>query len=102
MRWRRVLAWRHPAAPGLLRPYDAPAAHRHQLDLAALSPTAQAIIPAAGEISPDSFPYRCAQSLARKLGRPLSTFPGSHSGYTRRPRAFADALHHTLNGQRLP
>lgn len=72
---------------------DAPAAHRYEPDLTALTAAAASIVPAAGELSRGSLPYQCAQALARRLGRPLTEFPGGHSGYAQRPRAFAEALH---------
>jgi pimeloyl-ACP methyl ester carboxylesterase len=75
---------------------DAPAAHRYQPDLAALKAVSAAIVPAAGLLSRDSFPYRCARALAQQISRPLTEFPGGHSGYAQRPRAFAEALHQAL------
>ncbi len=41
-------------------------------------------------------PRHCAQALADKLGRPLAEFPGGHSGFMLRPRAFAARLHEIL------
>ena len=76
---------------------DAPAAHRYQLDIPALKAAAAKIVPAAGLTSRDAFPHRCAESLAEQLGRELVEFPGGHSGYALRPRAFAAALDHTLS-----
>jgi len=74
---------------------DAPAVHRHQLDLPALRKAAARIVPAAGA-STRSFPRHCAQALAGELGRPLAEFPGDHSGFILRPRAFAARLHEIL------
>ncbi len=90
-------AAQHAANMQFFLTHDAPAAHRYQLDLAALRAVSAAIVPAAGALSRDSFPYRCAQALARQLGRPLAEFPGGHSGYALRPRAFAEALHQVLS-----
>jgi pimeloyl-ACP methyl ester carboxylesterase len=76
--------------------HDAPDAHRYVPDLAALTAARNAIAPAAGALDRDSFPYRCAQALAVQLDRPLTEFPGGHTGSTLRPRAFAEALHRLL------
>ena len=76
--------------------HDAPAAHRYQIDTAALQAVSGKILPAAGVISRGSLPYRCAQSLARLLDRELHEFPGGHSGYVNRPQAFGEELHHVL------
>jgi pimeloyl-ACP methyl ester carboxylesterase len=75
--------------------HDAPAVHRYQLDLPALHKAAARIVPAAGA-STQSFPRHCAQALADELGRPLAEFPGGHSGFILRPRAFAARLHEIL------
>jgi pimeloyl-ACP methyl ester carboxylesterase len=78
--------------------HDAPAVHRYRLDLAALRAAAPRIVPAAGANS-QAFPRRCAQALAGELGRPLAEFPGGHSGFMLRPRAFAARLGEILAGQ---
>jgi pimeloyl-ACP methyl ester carboxylesterase len=75
--------------------HDAPAVHRHQLDLPALRAAAARIVAAAGA-STQTFPRRCAQALAGELGRPLAEFPGGHSGFMLRPRAFATRLREIL------
>jgi pimeloyl-ACP methyl ester carboxylesterase len=75
--------------------HDAPAVRRYQLDLPALHKAAARIVPAAGA-STQSFPRHCAQALADELGRPLAEFPGGHSGFMLRPRAFAARLHEIL------
>jgi pimeloyl-ACP methyl ester carboxylesterase len=74
---------------------DAPAVHRYQPDLPALRGAAARIVPAAGA-STRAFPRHCAQALADELGRPLAEFPGDHSGFILRPRAFAARLHEIL------
>jgi hypothetical protein len=74
---------------------DAPAVHRYQVDMPALRKAAARIVPAAGA-STQAFPRRCAQALADELGRPLAEFPGDHSGFILRPRAFAARLHEIL------
>lgn len=63
-------AAQHTANMQFFLTHDAPAAHRYQPDLAALTAVAASIIPAAGELSAGSFPYQCAQALARHLNRP--------------------------------
>lgn len=75
--------------------HDAPAVHRYQLELSALHKAAARIVPAAGA-STQTFPRYCAQALADELGRPLAEFPGGHSGFMLRPRAFAARLHEIL------
>jgi pimeloyl-ACP methyl ester carboxylesterase len=89
-------AAQHAANAQFFLTNDAPAAHRYRPDLDALKTGAASIIPAAGTLARGSFPYRCAQALADHLGRPLLEFPGNHSGYVLRPRAFAEALHQAL------
>lgn len=76
--------------------HDAPSAHRYQLDSEALRSASTKIGPAAGVISRGSMPYRCAQSLARLLGRELHEFPGGHAGYVNRPKALGEELHRVL------
>jgi pimeloyl-ACP methyl ester carboxylesterase len=75
---------------------DAPAVHRYQLDLPALHKAAARIVPAAGT-GTQAFPRHCAQALADELGRPLAEFPGNHSGFILRPRAFATRLREILD-----
>jgi pimeloyl-ACP methyl ester carboxylesterase len=86
----------HAANMQFFLAHDAPKAHRYTLDLAALGAASSAVVPAGGILSRGSFPYRCAQALADRLGRPLAEFPGGHAGYAQRPRAFGAALHETL------
>jgi pimeloyl-ACP methyl ester carboxylesterase len=76
---------------------DAPAVHRYRLDLPALHKVAACIVPSAGN-STQALPRRCAQALADELGKPLAEFPGNHSGFILRPRAFAARLHEILTG----
>jgi pimeloyl-ACP methyl ester carboxylesterase len=75
---------------------DAPAAHGYQLDLVALVAASAKIVPAAGAGSGGSFPHRSAAALADRLDKQLVEMPGGHSGYVRRPRAFAAALDEIL------
>jgi pimeloyl-ACP methyl ester carboxylesterase len=87
---------RHAANMQFFLGHDAPSAHRYQLDIDALRSVSERIVPAAGQLSRGMMPYRCAQSLARLLGRQLQEFPGNHTGYVSRPRAFGEELHHVL------
>jgi hypothetical protein len=91
-------AARHAANMQFFLKHDAPSAHHYQLDIEALRPVSERIVPAAGLLSRDMTPYRCAQSLAKLLGRTLHEFPGNHSGYVSRPRAFGEELHRVLTG----
>lgn len=75
---------------------DAPAAHHHKLDTTALKANPGKIVPAAGVTSRGSLPHRCAASLATFLGRELHEFPGGHSGYLNRPKAFGEELHRVI------
>ncbi|HWA75352.1 MAG TPA: alpha/beta hydrolase [Polyangiaceae bacterium] len=77
---------------GFFMARESRAADRFRVDLPALRGVAHKIVPAFGESSRDRLPSRCALSLAARLGRDALAFPGGHSGYALRPRAFADAL----------
>jgi len=68
------------------------AADRFRLNLGALKALGSKIIPAFGSSSRQCFPARCAFALSAALGREPCEFPGGHTGYVLRPRAFADAL----------
>jgi len=72
--------------------HDAPAVHHFELDLARVKPASSRIVPAAGATSGAAWPRRAAGLLAAQLGRELVEFPGGHTGYILRPRAFAAAL----------
>jgi pimeloyl-ACP methyl ester carboxylesterase len=76
--------------------YDVPAVTRYQPDIAALRAAASKIIPAAGSTPPPTMPYRCATALAAVLGVDVVEFPGGHSGYCLRPKAFAAKLNELL------
>jgi pimeloyl-ACP methyl ester carboxylesterase len=75
---------------------DAPAVHRHQLDLPALTQASSKVISAAGVSTPGSFPARCAKALAVRIGARFEEFPGGHNGYVARPRSFAARLRDVL------
>ncbi|MFE1417052.1 alpha/beta fold hydrolase [Streptomyces sp. NPDC058746] len=74
--------------------------YRHHLladaDLDALKSGPARIVPLAGRPSDSSWSYRCARSLADRLGTPLEAFPGGHNGLKTHPTAFANRLHEAL------
>jgi pimeloyl-ACP methyl ester carboxylesterase len=72
--------------------YDLPAVTRYQPDIAALTAGGSKIIPAAGSSSLATMPYRCTTAVAAALGARVVEFPGGHSAYFLRPRAFAAKL----------
>jgi len=76
--------------------YDVPAVTRYQPDIAALTAAGSRIIPAAGSSSSATMPYRCATVVAAVLGVRVAEFPGGHSAYILRPRAFAARLRELL------
>lgn len=81
------------------RAYDAPAAHRYRLDLAALQQgAATRIVPAGGRTSREFWAHRAAEALAARLGRPFVEFPGGHNGFVLHPKAFAARLRDVLTG----
>jgi pimeloyl-ACP methyl ester carboxylesterase len=81
---------------------DVPAVMRYQPDIAALNAAGSRIIPAAGSSSSATMPYRCATAVARVLGVRVAEFPGGHSAYILRPRAFAARLRELLRQARTP
>jgi pimeloyl-ACP methyl ester carboxylesterase len=72
--------------------YDVPAVTRYQPDVGALTAAGPKIIPAGGSSSSATMPYRCATAVAAVLGVSVVEFPGGHSAYILRPRAFAEKL----------
>ena len=75
---------------------DSRAADQYKLDLGALKSVAQKVVPAFGQSSEACFPSRCALALAKRLDRVPLGFPGGHTGYVLRPRAFAERLTNVL------
>lgn len=75
---------------------DAPAVRQYRLDLPRLRAAAQQIVPAGGDSDTPAFARRCAQHLSTELDRPFVEFPGGHTGFLLRPRAFAARLHQVL------
>jgi pimeloyl-ACP methyl ester carboxylesterase len=72
--------------------WDVPAVTRYQPDIAAVAVQASRIVPAVGITSPATVAHRCAIALAGVLGASVVDFPGGHSGYILRPKAFAAKL----------
>jgi pimeloyl-ACP methyl ester carboxylesterase len=78
--------------------HDAPAALRHRLDLDALAPLADRVVPAAGAGSRTLFTGGCAEQLAARLGQALVELPGGHNGFVTHPNAFGARLGEVLDG----
>jgi pimeloyl-ACP methyl ester carboxylesterase len=76
--------------------YDSPAVRRYRLDLAALHAVAKQVVPAVGKSAPNSAPHKAAKALAAGLGQEVVAFPGGHTGWLLRPKAFARRLAETL------
>jgi pimeloyl-ACP methyl ester carboxylesterase len=76
--------------------HDAPAIHRYQLNVDALLPFSNRIVPAAGQKSAGRGPHQCAHELAARLSTAPAEFPGGHSGFLTHPSAFAARLHEML------
>jgi len=76
--------------------YDSPAVRHNRLDLSALKAVSTRIVPAVGRSAPNSLPYRAAAALAAVLGQALVDFPGGHTGWLLRPKAFAAKLREVL------
>jgi pimeloyl-ACP methyl ester carboxylesterase len=76
--------------------YDVPAVTGYQPDIAALTAARSRIIPAVGSSSSATMPCRCATAVAAVLGVRVAEFPGGHSAYILRPRAFAGRLRELL------
>lgn len=72
--------------------WDVPAANRYQPDLAALLIAKSKIIPSIGMSSRATLASRSAIVLAEVLNVAAIEFPGGHTGYVLRPKAFAGKL----------
>jgi pimeloyl-ACP methyl ester carboxylesterase len=77
--------------------HDSPAVRHYRLDLSTLKAASTRIVPAGGRSAPDSAPYRAAAALAAVLGEALVDFPGGHTGWLLRPKAFAAKLREVLS-----
>jgi hypothetical protein len=65
-------------------------------DLAAIAALPAPVHLAAGHASKDQYPYQASKTIAERVGRPFTEFPGGHAGFTKTPRAFATKLHELL------
>lgn len=77
--------------------HDAPAAHSYKLDVYALQKVGTKILPAAGRSSEDRMPHHSVLALAKLLGSEVTYFPGGHTAYFLRPKAFAEILRGTFS-----
>ena len=77
---------------------DSPAVRRYRLDLAALHESATRIVPATGSAA-ESAPYRAAEGLAARLKEKVVAFPGGHTAWLLRPKAFAAKLVDVFNNR---
>jgi len=77
---------------------DSPAVRRYRLDLAALHESATRIVPAIGSAA-ESAPYRAAEGLAARLKEKVVAFPGGHTAWLLRPKAFAAKLVDVFNNR---
>jgi pimeloyl-ACP methyl ester carboxylesterase len=75
---------------------DVPQMVGYRLDAPALDVQARKITPAAGQSTRQTLLHRCAVALAEFLERPLVEFPGGHTGWALRPKAFAARLSETF------
>jgi pimeloyl-ACP methyl ester carboxylesterase len=81
---------------GFLLTREARAADSFRLNMPALLASARKIIPAYGASSRHFPAAESASALAARLGRSALEFPGGHTAYVLRPRAFAEALRDAL------
>jgi pimeloyl-ACP methyl ester carboxylesterase len=65
-------------------------------DLDAIAALPAPVHLAAGHASKDQYPYQASKTIAGRVGRPFTEFPGGHAGFTKTPRAFATKLHELL------
>lgn len=81
--------------------HDFPAVRSSTLDAAGVAgvPASTPIVPTGGVESRGRWEYRCAQRLARELGRALIELPGGHNGMTSHPWAYAAELRRLFDGQ---
>jgi len=75
------------------------AVNRYRLDSAALEAARARIVPAAAGSVGKAALYKCAVALAERLETTLKKFPGGHTGWLLRPKAFASALAELLSGK---
>ena len=79
---------------------DVPAVTRYQPDLAAVTGARSKVVPVVGSATSTSvLPYRCTAALAALLNRPLVEFPGGHTAFMLRPKAFAQRIRELIRQQ---
>ncbi|MGZ6015421.1 MAG: alpha/beta fold hydrolase [Phenylobacterium sp.] len=71
---------------------DVPQVIAYRLDIPHLDVQAHKITPAAGAATRRTLLHKSAAALAETLERPLAEFPGGHTGWRLRPKAFAARL----------
>jgi hypothetical protein len=76
--------------------HDSPAVRRYHLDVSTLRASSARIVPAVAQSAPDSAPHKAAVALAAALGEDVVAFPGGHTGWLLRPKAFAKKLAEVL------
>jgi pimeloyl-ACP methyl ester carboxylesterase len=72
--------------------WDVPAVTQYEPDIAAITAARSRVVPAVGSTSAGALAWRCARALAAVLRVEVAEFPGGHSGYVLRPKAFAEKL----------
>ncbi len=74
--------------------HDFPAARQSTLDPSRIAelPASTTVVPTGGTASRGEWEYRCAQRLARELGRELIELPGGHNVLVSHPRTTATEL----------
>jgi pimeloyl-ACP methyl ester carboxylesterase len=74
--------------------HDFPAVRSSKLDAGQVGCVAgsTAVVPAGGEESRGQWEYRCAERLAKSLGRELEELPGGHNALVTHPQAVAKKL----------
>lgn len=81
---------------GFLLTREARTIESYRVNREALRAQAGKLIPAFGVSSRSYYPAQCAIGLAAALNQTPAEFPGGHTGYVLRPRAFAEVLSDTL------
>ena len=76
---------------------DSPAVRRYHLDLTKLRESHTRIVLAVGQSARGSAPYKATEALAAKLNERVVAFPGGHTAWLLRPKAFAAKLVDVLN-----
>jgi pimeloyl-ACP methyl ester carboxylesterase len=76
--------------------YDSPAVRRYHLDLTKLRESRTRIAPAVGQSARGSAPYKATEAVAAELDTEVVAFPGGHTGWLLRPKAFAAKMDEVL------